>query len=71
MLATYFIVDLGKIILAKQLKRFLTPRRIFKVKKLLGLILIICGLVLTIKGFLPKDKMDIKKGLENFRDSRE
>jgi len=71
MISTYFVVDLGKIVLAKQLKRFLTPRRIFKVKKLLGLILIICGLILTIKGFLPKDKMDIKKGLENFRDSRE
>lgn len=71
MISTYFIVDLGKIVLAKQLKRFLTPRRIFKVKKLLGLILIICGLVLTVKGFLPKDKMDIKKGLENIRDSRQ
>ncbi|WP_299761861.1 LysE family transporter [uncultured Dokdonia sp.] len=71
MLSTYFVVDLGKIVLAKQLKGYLTPRRIFKVKKLLGLILIICGLVLTVKGFLPKDKMDIKKGLENFRDSRE
>jgi threonine/homoserine/homoserine lactone efflux protein len=68
MLGTYFLVDIGKIVLAKQLKRFLTPRRIFKVKKLLGFILIICGLVLTTKGFLPKDKMDIKKGLENFRD---
>ncbi|MFC4633740.1 LysE family translocator [Dokdonia ponticola] len=68
MLSTYFVVDLGKIVLAKQLKRFLTPRRIFKVKKMLGLILIICGLVLTVKGFLPKDQMDIKKGLENIRD---
>ena len=71
MLSTYFIVDLGKIVLAKQLKRYLTPRRIFKLKKFLGLIIIICGLVLTVKGFLPKDKMDLKKGLENFRDSRE
>jgi threonine/homoserine/homoserine lactone efflux protein len=71
MISTYFIIDLGKIVLAKQLKRYLTPRRIFKVKKLLGLILIICGLVLTVKGFLPKDKMDIKKGLENIRDSRQ
>ncbi len=71
MLATYFIIDLGKIVLAKQLKGYLTPRRIFKLKKLLGFILIICGLVLTVKGFLPKDKMDIKKGLETIRDSRE
>lgn len=71
MIITYFVIDLGKIILAKQLKRYLTPRRIFMVKKMLGLVLIICGLVLVTKGFLPKDKMDLKKGLETIRENRE
>jgi len=71
MLVTYFVIDLGKIVLAKQLKRYLTPRRIFMVKKLLGLILVICGLILVTKGFLPKDKMDLQKGLENIRESTE
>ena len=70
MLVTYFTIDIGKIILAKQLKHFLTPRRIFKVKKLLGLVLIICGLVLAIKGFLPKDKLDIKEGIEKIKQSQ-
>lgn len=64
MVGAYFVTDLGKIILAKQLKRFLTPRRIFKVKKLLGFILIICGLVLVTKGFIPQDQLDLKKGIE-------
>lgn len=64
MITAYFVTDLGKIILAKQLKRFLTPRRIFKVKKLLGFILIICGLVLVTKGFIPQDQLDLKKGIE-------
>jgi len=67
MLSTYFIIDIGKIVLAKQLKRYLTPRRIFKVKKLLGFILILCGLILTVKGFLPKDKLDIKEGIEKIK----
>lgn len=67
MLATYFIIDLGKILLAKQLKRYLTARRIFSVKKILGLILVLCGLVLVIKGFLPSDKLNIKDGMEHFR----
>jgi hypothetical protein len=31
---------------------------ILKIKKLLGIILIICGLVLITKGFLPKDKLN-------------
>lgn len=70
MLATYFMIDIGKMILAKQLKRFLTPRRIFKVKKLLGLLLIICGLIMAVKGFLPKDKLDIKEGFEKIKQSQ-
>lgn len=67
MLATYFFVDLGKIILAKQLKGYLTARRIFFVKKVLGLILIICGLVLVTKGFLPSDQLNIQDGMERLR----
>ena len=64
MISAYFVTDLLKILLAKQLKRKLTPRRIFKLKKLLGFILIICGIVLVTKGFLPKDRLDIQKGIE-------
>ena len=64
MVLAYFITDIFKILLAKQLKQKLTPKRIKKVKKALGIILIICGLVLITKGFLPKDKFNIEKGLE-------
>lgn len=64
MIATYFATDIGKIILAKQLKGFLTPRRTFKVKKLLGFILVICGLVLVTKGFIPNNQLNLKKGIE-------
>jgi len=64
MLAAYFITDIFKILLAKQLRRYLTPKRIFLLKKGLGVILIICGVVLIIKGFLPKDQLNIQDGLE-------
>ena len=64
MILAYFITDLFKIILAKQLKRKLTPDRILKVKKLLGLILVVCGLVLIVKGFLPKDKLNPQNLIE-------
>lgn len=69
MLATYFITDIFKILLAKQLKRHLTLRRIFLVKKGLGIILIICGIVLITKGFLPKDKLNIQEGIELIREN--
>ncbi len=67
MILAYFVTDLLKILLAKQLKRKLTPDRIVKVKKMLGLILIVCGLVLIVKGFLPKDKLNPQDFIEDIR----
>ena len=69
MLAAYFVTDLFKILLAKQLKRKLTQKRIHLVKKALGIILVICGAVLIVKGFLPKDKLNIEKGIELIREA--
>lgn len=68
MIGAYFITDLGKIILAKQLKKYLTPRRIFKLKKVLGLVLIVCGLVLVTKGFVPSDEFNIQQEMERFQE---
>ena len=71
MLAAYFITDLFKILLAKQLKRKLTYDRIRLVKKGVGIILVICGVVLIVKGFLPKDQFTLEKGMEKIEDIRE
>lgn len=71
MVLAYFITDVFKILLAKQLKRKLTPKRIHLIKKGLGVILIICGIVLIIKGFLPKDKFTIEKGIEKIEQIRD
>lgn len=68
MLGAYLITDIFKILLAKQLRRYLTLRRIYLVKKGLGIILVICGLVLILKGFLPKDKLNIEQGIELIRE---
>jgi threonine/homoserine/homoserine lactone efflux protein len=68
MLGAYLITDVFKILLAKQLRRKLTTERIRLVKKALGIVLVICGLVLIFKGFLPKDKLNIEKGIEYIRD---
>ncbi len=64
MVGAYFVTDIFKILLAKQLRRKLTKRRILMVKKGIGIVLIICGLVLIIKGFLPKSKLSIEHGIE-------
>ncbi len=66
----YFITDLFKILLAKQLKRYLTQERIVLIKKGLGVILIVCGIVLITKGFLPKEKFNIKDGIERISEQK-
>lgn len=64
MLAVYLIIDIFKILLAKQLKRKLTSERIRMIKKILGVVLIICGIFLMVKGFLPKDRFNLENGIE-------
>lgn len=71
MIVTYFVTDIFKILLAKQLKRKLTAKRIFLVKKALGIIIVICGIVLVTKGFLPKDQFSIEKGIRKMEEIRE
>lgn len=70
MLAAYFFTDLCKILLAKQLRKKLTSSRIKLIKKGLGIVLSICGIVLITKGFLPKEKFDIKDGFERIQEQK-
>ncbi len=71
MVLAYFVTDIFKILLAKQLKQKLTKDRIRLVKKVLGIILVICGLVLMIKGFLPRDKFNLEDGIERIEKIRQ
>ncbi len=71
MLGAYLATDILKILLAKRLKRKLTNRRIILIKKGIAIVLIICGAVLVTKGFLPKDRFNIEKGIERIEHIRE
>lgn len=63
-LISYFITDLGKILLAKKLKNKLTPLVIYKIKKTMGVLLIIFGFFLILKGFIPKEKLNFDNLIE-------
>ncbi len=63
-LAVYLMVDLFKILLAKQLRNKLTKDRIRLMKKGLGIVLVICGLVLIVKGFFPLDQLNIENRID-------
>ncbi|WP_411893989.1 LysE family translocator [Winogradskyella sp. A2] len=65
MLITYFLTDLIKIALAKRLKNKLTPRRVFKTKKIVALVILGFGVLLLSQGLFPelyeKSKEQIEK----------
>ena len=62
---TYIVIDLGKILLAKQLKHKMTPSTILKMKKIISIILIIFGFVLMFQGWFPTEAKIPKQILEN------
>ena len=53
MLIAYFLTDLIKIAAAKRLKSKLTPRRIFKTKKIVALVILVFGVILLSQGLFP------------------
>ena len=61
---TYIVIDLGKILLAKQLKHKMTPSTILKMKKTISVVLIIFGIVLMFQGWFPTDQKIPKQILE-------
>ncbi|TCK67845.1 threonine/homoserine/homoserine lactone efflux protein [Winogradskyella wandonensis] len=65
MLVSYFVVDLFKIAAAKRLRTKLTPRRIFKTKKIVALVILGFGVLLLTQGLFPdiyeKGKEQIEK----------
>lgn len=61
---TYLVVDIGKILLAKQLKNKMTPSNILKIKKVISILLILFGLTLMFQGWFPTDQKMVKKALE-------
>lgn len=63
-LITYFLIDLVKIVIAKKLKSRLTPRLIFKTKKIIALVILGFGVLLLAQGFFPKEKELIKEKFE-------
>lgn len=66
-LSVYFLIDLVKIAIAKQLKHKLTPTLIFNIKQVVNTFLFICGLVLIFQGFFPEEKEKLQSVIEEIR----
>lgn len=64
-LGTYFVVDIFKIMAAKKLNRKLTPNRIYNVKKVISIILVIFGLFLIVQGLMPQEISQFQNQIDN------
>ncbi len=53
-LGTYLFIDVLKMLLAKRLKRKLTPKRTYLIKRTISIIMVVFGVFLIIKGVLPE-----------------
>ncbi|MGB5942530.1 MAG: LysE family transporter [Leeuwenhoekiella sp.] len=63
-LITYLVVDIFKILLAKKLRKRLTPQLVAKMKKGISGLLIIFGCVLVAKGIFPEKIHEIEEQVE-------
>jgi arginine exporter protein ArgO len=64
-IVSYLFFDSIKIVLAKQLKTKMTPTNIFKIKKIISVVMMLFGLVLMSQGWFPEEKEKIKDVLQN------
>ncbi|MDT0558021.1 LysE family transporter [Ichthyenterobacterium sp. W332] len=65
MLVAYFLTDIVKIAAAKSLKSKLTPRLIFKTKKIVALVILAFGLILLLQGLFPEAYEKNKERIES------
>jgi len=64
LILTYFVTDIFKILLAKQLRSKLNPKNILIIKKGISIILIISGVFLLSQGWFPKEQKMVNKAFE-------
>ncbi|WP_299212905.1 LysE family transporter [uncultured Aquimarina sp.] len=58
-LCTYLFIDVLKMLLAKRLRRKLTPKRTYIIKRAISMVMVVFGVFLILKGVLP-DTMEKK-----------
>jgi threonine/homoserine/homoserine lactone efflux protein len=63
-IVSYIITDIGKILLAKQLRSKLTPTNIIKIKKISSILLVVFGAFLLAEGWFPSEKKFVKNAIE-------
>lgn len=67
-ITTYFITDIFKILLAKQLRKQLNPSNILLIKKGISVVLIISGVVLLSQSWSPNEHQMMDRAIEKLEE---
>lgn len=67
---SYFITDIFKILLAKQLRNKLNPHNILMIKKVISVILIVSGVFLLSQGWFPQERKIMDKALDKLEEQQ-
>ena len=70
LIVTYFVTDIFKILLAKQLRRKLNPKNILLIKKIISIVLIVSGIFLLSQGWFPKEQKIVNKAFEELENEK-
>jgi threonine/homoserine/homoserine lactone efflux protein len=70
LIVTYFITDIFKILLAKQLRNQLNQKNILLIKKFISIVLIVCGVVLLSQAWFPKENKIVDKAFEKLENEQ-
>jgi threonine/homoserine/homoserine lactone efflux protein len=70
LIVTYFITDIFKILLAKQLRKKLNPKNILLIKKVISIILIVCGVFLLSQAWFPKEQKIVNSAFEKLENEK-
>ena len=63
-LGVYLGIDILKILLAKKLNHKLTPIRIYKIKKVISIVIIVFGGILIVRGVFPSELEKVEREVE-------
>jgi threonine/homoserine/homoserine lactone efflux protein len=70
LIISYFVTDIFKILLAKQLRNKLNPKNILLIKKFISIVLIICGIVLLSQAWFPQERKIVNSAFEQLEEKK-
>lgn len=70
LILSYFVTDIFKILLAKQLRNKLNPKNILLIKKFISIVLIVCGVFLLSQAWFPKDHKIVNSAFEKLEEKK-